>query len=48
MHKNIIHITGNDSYGVELELQRWLGVFDDKFGDINIERYDLSDTSSLN
>jgi hypothetical protein len=30
-HKNIIHITGNDSYGVELELERWLGAFRGKF-----------------
>lgn len=47
MWKNIIHITGNDSYGVELELKRWLGAFRMKFWDINIDRYDLSDTSNL-
>jgi hypothetical protein len=29
--KNIIHITGNDSYGIELELERWLGAFRGKF-----------------
>ena len=45
--KNIIHITGNDSYGVELELERWLGAFRGKFGDINIDRYDLGDKDGL-
>ena len=45
--KNIIHITGNDSYGVELELERWLGAFRGKFGDINIDRYDLGDKDSM-
>lgn len=47
MKKNIIHITGNDSYGVELEIKRWLGVFQSKFGNINIDRYDLSDATNL-
>ncbi|MBC7503977.1 hypothetical protein H7169_03320 [Candidatus Gracilibacteria bacterium] len=47
MYKNIIHITGNDSYGVELEVTRWLGVFHSKFGDINIDRYDLGDKDGL-
>jgi DNA polymerase III delta subunit len=47
MKKNIIHITGNDSYGVELELSRWTNAFIGKFGNINIDRFDLSDTSSL-
>ena len=47
MKKNIIHIIGNDSYGVEIELQRWLGAFISKYGNINIDRYDLSDTTSL-
>lgn len=47
MKKNIIHITGNDSYGVELELKRWLGAFTWKYGNINIDRYDLWDASSL-
>jgi DNA polymerase III delta subunit len=47
MAKNIIHITGNDSYWVELEVKRWLGAFVWKYGDINIDRYDLSDASSL-
>lgn len=47
MAKNIIHITGSDSYGVELEVKRWLGAFQSKFGNINIDRYDLSDASSL-
>lgn len=47
MVKNIIHITGSDSYGVELEVKRWLGAFQSKFGNINIDRYDLSDASSL-
>ncbi len=46
-HKNIIHITGNDSYGVELELERWLGAFRGKFGDINIDRYDLGDKDQV-
>ena len=41
MKKNIIHITGNDSHGVELELKRWLGAFTSKYGNINIDRYDL-------
>ncbi len=45
--KNIIHITGNDSYGVELEVTRWLGHFQSKFGDINIDRYDLGDKESM-
>lgn len=47
MKKNIIYITGNDSYGVDIEVQRWLGAFCGKFGDINIDRFDLSDQSSL-
>ncbi len=47
MYKNIIHITGNDSYGVELEVRRWLGAFCLKFGDINIDRYDLGDKDSM-
>jgi hypothetical protein len=47
MKKNIIYISGNDSYGVELEIKRWLGVFQSKFGNINIDRYDLSDGTSL-
>ena len=47
MYKNIIHITGNDSYGVELEVTRWLGAFRGKFGDINIDRYDLGDKDGL-
>lgn len=47
MKKNIIYITGNDSYGVEMEIQRWLGVFQSKFGNINVDRYDLSDTVNL-
>lgn len=40
---NIIHITGNDSYGVELELKRWISAFEKKYGNINIDRYDLSE-----
>ncbi len=47
MKKNIIYITGNDSYGIELEVKRWLGAFQSKFGDINIDRYDLSDGANL-
>ncbi|MBX9808976.1 hypothetical protein K2X92_01125 [Candidatus Gracilibacteria bacterium] len=47
MKKNIIYITGNDSYGIEGEVKRWLGAFRGKFGDINIDRFDLSDQSSL-
>ena len=47
MKKNIIHITGNDSYGVELELSRWTNAFIGKYGNINIDRFDLSDASSL-
>lgn len=47
MKKNIIYITGNDSYGVELEIKRWLGTFENKYGSINIDRYDLSDGSNL-
>ena len=47
MLKNIIHITGNDSYGIELELKRWLGAFRAKYGDINIDRYDISEASTL-
>lgn len=41
--KNIIHITGNDSYGIELELRRWIGAFQSKYGNINIDRYDLGE-----
>ncbi len=47
MYKNIIHITGTDSYWVELELKRWLGAFTGKYGNINIDRYDLWDAASL-
>ena len=47
MKKNIIYITGNDSYGIELEVKRWTQAFQWKFGDINIDRYDLSDGTNL-
>lgn len=47
MKKNIIYITGNDSYGIELEVKRWIGAFCSKFGDINIDRFDLSDSTGL-
>jgi hypothetical protein len=47
LKKNLIHITGNDSYGVELEVTRWLGHFRGKFGDINIDRYDLGDKEGM-
>ncbi len=47
MRKNIIHITGSDSYGIEIELTRWIQAFKWKYWDINIDRFDLSDTSSL-
>jgi hypothetical protein len=47
LKKNLIYITGNDSYGIELEVTRWLGHFRNKFGDINIDRYDLGDKDSM-
>lgn len=42
-YKNIIFIHGDDSYGVEKELQRWIAVFEKKYGTINIDRYDLNE-----
>lgn len=47
MKKNIVYITGNDSYGVELELKRWINAFETKYGEINIDRYDLSEHEDL-
>lgn len=41
MKKNLIYITGNDSYGVELEVLRWIRVFEEKYGELNIERIRL-------
>jgi DNA polymerase III delta subunit len=45
--KNLIYITGNDSYGVELEVKRWIGVFQGKYGDINIERIRLENRADF-
>lgn len=45
--KNIIYITGNDSYGVEQEVQRWIAVFQGKYGDINIDHIRLEDRTSF-
>ena len=47
MKKNIVYITGNDSYGVDQEIKRWIDTFEMKYGEINIDRYDLSDDDSL-
>ena len=47
MKKNIVYITGNDSYGVDQEIKRWIDTFEMKYGEINIDRYDLSDDESL-
>jgi hypothetical protein len=43
MYKNIIHITGNDSYGISLEVSRWVRAFEGKYGSVNIDRYRLED-----
>ena len=43
MFKNIIYITGNDSYGVEQEVKRWLFAFSSKYGDVNIDRVRLEE-----
>ena len=43
MFKNIIYITGNDSYGIEQEVKRWLLAFSSKYGDVNIDRFRLEE-----
>jgi DNA polymerase III delta subunit len=45
MYKNIIHITGNDSYGISLEVSRWVRAFEGKYGSVNIDRYRLEERS---
>jgi len=47
MLKNIIYITGNDTYGVEKELSRFVKVFEEKYSGINIDRYRLEDKSMI-
>jgi DNA polymerase III delta subunit len=47
MLRNIIYITGNDSYGVEKELSRFIKVFQDKYTDVNIDRYRIDDKNML-
>ena len=47
MYKNIIYIHGNDSYGIESEVARWIRVFTEKYGIINIERYRLEDKNAF-
>jgi DNA polymerase III delta subunit len=47
MYKNIIHITGNDSYGISLEVSRWVGAFEGKYGSVNIDRYRLEERGTF-
>ncbi len=47
MYKNIIYIQGNDSYWVEWEIARWISVFTEKYGIINVERYRLEDKNTF-
>lgn len=47
MQKNLIHITGNDSYGIELEVKRWAQVFESKYSDLNIERIRLENRADF-
>jgi DNA polymerase III delta subunit len=45
MHKNIIYFNGNDSYGIAESIKRWTQAFQSKYGNANIERIDLENTS---
>lgn len=47
MQKNIIYITGTDSYGIELEVKRWIRVFTEKYSDINIDRVRLEERNAF-
>lgn len=42
MKKNIILLTGNDAYGIEQEVRRWVHVFSEKYNDLNIEHISLN------
>jgi hypothetical protein len=43
MYKNIIYITGNNSYAISAEVTRWRRVFEQKYGKENIDRFPLDD-----
>ena len=43
MFKNIIYIKGNDTYGIEQEVKRWLLAFSSKYGDVNIDKFRLEE-----
>jgi DNA polymerase III delta subunit len=43
MYKNIIYITGNNSYAISKEVKRWIKVFEMKHWNENIDRIALDD-----
>ena len=51
MKKNIILLTGSDTYGIEKEVQKWNRVFIERHSEMNIERVHLdtlkADASSI-
>jgi DNA polymerase III delta subunit len=42
MKKNIILLTGTDTYGIEQEVKRWIRLFGEKHSDLNIEHIYLN------
>lgn len=42
MKKNIILLTGSDTYGIEQEVKKWIRVFSERHSDINIDRIALN------
>ena len=41
MKKNIVLISGRDTYGVEQEVKKWITLFRERQSDINIDRISL-------
>ncbi|PID84578.1 hypothetical protein CSB09_00225 [Candidatus Gracilibacteria bacterium] len=46
-HKNIIYITGDDSFGIERELNGLISIFEKKYGNINIEKIALENAHKI-
>ena len=42
MKKNIILLTGSDTYGIEQEVKKWIRVFSERHSDINIDHIQLN------
>jgi hypothetical protein len=42
MKKNIILLSGGDTYSIEQEVIRWIKVFSEKYSEMNIERINLN------